>query len=97
MNTREDQIWKNLLSASAATFAGEATPPYGFVTNTLSQVRSARQQQAELEKIGWRALLASLVTLVAVATFTVGMHLQDRNDLDPGVSNIIEIQNVSVS
>jgi hypothetical protein len=94
---KEEQIWKNLLEASSPTFTGEATPPFGFVTSTLAQMRAARRQQAELEKIGWRALLASLGTLMAVLTLTVGMHLQDRNDLDPGVSNIIEIQNVSVS
>ncbi len=96
MNTREDQIWKNLLSASAPTFTGEAIPPYGFLTSTISQMRSARQQK-ELERIGWRAVFASLGTLAVVVTFTFGMHLQDRNDLDPGVSNIIEINNVSVS
>jgi anti-sigma-K factor RskA len=96
MNTREDQIWKNLLSASASTFAGEASAPYGFITSTLTRMRAARQQ-AEFERVGWRALFASLATLVAVVTLTVGMHMQDRNDLDPGVSNIIEIQNVSVS
>jgi hypothetical protein len=94
---KEEQIWKNLLSASSPTFAGEATPPFGFVTSTLGQLRAAKQQQAELEKMGWRAILASLVTLMAVVTLTVGMHFQDRNDLDPGVNTIIEIQNVAVS
>jgi hypothetical protein len=93
----EDQIWKNLLAASAPTFTGEPTPPFGFVANTLAQLRAVKRQQLELEKIGWRAIWVSLATLVTVATITVGMHLQDRSDVDPGLGNLIEIQNVSVS
>ena len=93
----EDQKWQALLLRSTPTFGGEAEPPYGFITSTLARLRAENQQQAELERIGWRALLASLAALVAAVSITVGLQLQDRNDLDPGVRSIIEVENVPLS
>jgi hypothetical protein len=95
--TREDEKWQLLLSRCAPTFAGETTPPYGFITGTMAQLRTEKRQEEELERIGWRALLASLATLMAIATLTAGLHLRDRNDLEPGVKSIIEVENVPVS
>ncbi len=97
MTTREDQAWQKLLQAGAPTFAGAAEVPYGFATNTLARLRATNRQQRELERLGWRALLASLCTLFVVASLTVGMQLEHRTDLDPGISNIIEIGNVPIS
>jgi hypothetical protein len=97
MNRQPDEKWMNLLSHSAPTFAGEDAPPYGFVTSTLGRLRVEKRQQEEIERTGWRALLASLVALAAVVTLTVGLQLQDGNDFDPGVKSIIETENVSVS
>jgi hypothetical protein len=97
MNTREDKNWQNLLLRSTPTFAGVAEPPYGFVTGVLAQLRAEKHQLAEIERIGWRALVASLVTLGAVVVFTAGLQLQDRYEPDPSVKNMIEMDNVSVS
>ena len=97
MKTREEEKWHNLLGQSAPTFAGETEPPYGFVTGMLGRFRAAERQREEAERIGWRALLASLVTLAAVVTLTVGLQLHDRNEIDPGVRSIIEIQNAPIA
>ena len=77
--------------------AGEAVPPYGFVTSTLAQLRATQRQQNALERLGWRALLASLGMLAVVATLTFGMNFESRSDLDPGITNIIDIGNVPLS
>jgi anti-sigma-K factor RskA len=97
MNTREDEKWQLLLSHSLPAFAGEAEPPYGFVTATLGRLRSEKRQREELERVGWRALFASLATLAAVVAITAGLQLQDRNEPDPGVKSMIEMDNESVS
>ena len=71
MNSNEDQVWQNLLLRSTATFSGQGEPPYGFVTGTLARLRAETRQQEELERIGWRALLASLAALLVAATVSV--------------------------
>ena len=47
MNMHEDEKWQSLLLRSTPTFAGEAAPPYGFITGTLAQLRSEKRQQEE--------------------------------------------------
>jgi hypothetical protein len=97
MNNREDSLWQNLLAQSAPTFAGDFEPPFGFVTGTLAHLRSERRQQQEIERIGWRALLASVMTLVVIGTITIGMQHQDRNDLEPGINSMIALDHLQVS
>jgi hypothetical protein len=93
----EDKKWQGLLRRSAPTFVGESAPPYGFVTSTLARLRAEKREREALERIGWRALLASLTALTAVVAITVGLQLQDRNELDPGVRNVIEVAYVPLS
>jgi len=82
MNT--DEKWQSLLLRSTPTFIGEAEPPYGFVTGTLARLRVEKGQQEEIERISWRALLASLAALVVAATVTLSVNLSDRGgDFEP--------------
>ena len=98
MNTNEDKKWAGLLLRSAATFAGEAVPPYGFATGTLARLRAETRQMEEIERIGWRALLASLAALVIAATVTLGLSYADRGtDFDPGVRSLVQMENIQVS
>jgi hypothetical protein len=98
MNTREDEKWLGLLQRSTPTFAGEAVPPYGFVTGTLARLRAESCQREEIERIGWRALLASLAALVLAATFSLGMSHSDRgSDFEPGVRGFVQMENLQVS
>lgn len=75
-NTPDNDKWLNLLQQSAPTFAGEATPPYGFMTSTLARLRTEKRDRDVLEKIGFRALFAAFAILVATAGVTAGMQLQ---------------------
>ena len=98
MNTNEDKNWHDLLLRSTPTFAGETVPPYGFVTGTLARLRTETRQQEELERIGWRALLASLAALVIAATVTLSMNYMDRGgDFEPGVRSLVQMENIQVS
>ena len=98
MNINEDEKWQALLSRSAQTFEGEAVPPYGFITGTLAQLRAEKRQQDDLERIGWRALLASLAALMIAATVTLSVNLRSQgDDFEPGVRNLVQMQNVQVS
>jgi hypothetical protein len=93
-----DQIWKNLLAQSAPTFAGEAEPPYGFVTSTLAALRVESRQEREIERIGWRAVMASLAALgvAAALTLTVSLHNQGP-DFEPGVRGLVQMDNLPYS
>ena len=97
MKTNEDQVWQNLLARSAPTFAGESEPPYGFVTAALAQIRAENRVQMEVERIGWRALLASLAVLAIAATVTLSVQPRDGGDLEPGVNAIVQMENFQVS
>jgi hypothetical protein len=94
----ENEKWHQLLTTSAPTFAGETITPYGFVTSTLSRMKAEQGQVAEIERIGWRALLASLAALAIAATVAVTLDLKSQStDFEPGVRGLIQMENVSVS
>ncbi len=98
MNPNENDKWQSLLSLSAPTFTGEATPPYGFVTGMVAQLRAEKRQQEEFERIGWRALLASLAALAIAATVTLSFGWNDQGgDFDPGVKSLVQMENIQVS
>ncbi len=98
MNKTENQTWHKLLGLSAPTFTGEAIPPYGFVTSTMAGLRAQRMQVEEFERIGWRALLASLAALAVAATLTVTLTPRNNSgDFDPGVRSLIQMEDISVS
>jgi hypothetical protein len=99
MSTNEpEKIWLNLLAQSAPTFAGETSPPYGFVTNTLAALRAEGRQQLEFERIGWRALLASVAALGVAAVLALTMSLRDQSaDFDPGVRGLVQLDNLPYS
>jgi hypothetical protein len=99
MNMNEpNDTWMNLLAGSAPTFAGEGTPPYGFVTGTLASLRAGKRQQQEIERIGLRALLASLGALAVAAALTVTVDLHDQStDFDPGVRSLVQMDNLPYS
>lgn len=97
MNNSQDRKWQDLLARCAPTFAAESSPPYGLLTSTLARLSSARCQQLELERLGCRALFASLALLVAVVGFTVGLQLQEPGDLEPGVRNLAEVENIALN
>jgi hypothetical protein len=93
----EDQAWQALLARSSSTFTGESTPPYGFITATTARLRAEQGQVAEMERIGWRALLASFGVLALAAAITFGVNTTDRNDFDPGVRTLVQVDNIQVS
>jgi len=98
MNRNNDEKWQDLLLLSTPTFAGEATPPYGFITSTLTRLRAEKREREELERIGWRALLASLAALMVAATVTLSVNFMDhRSDLEPGVRSLVQMENIQVS
>ena len=98
MSSKEDEKWRNLLLRSTPTFTGEATPPYGFVTGALARLRAEKRQQEELERIGWRALLASLAALAVAAAVTLSVNFSDRgSDFDPGVRSLVQMEHIQVS
>lgn len=98
MNKTDNETWQKLLALSEPTFAGEATPPYGFVTSTLAGLRTQQTQVETIERIGWRALLASLAALAVATTLAFTLDGQDQSgDFDPGVKNLVQMENISVS
>ena len=99
MNANEpEKIWMNLLVQSAPTFAAETAPPYGFMTSTLAALRAESRQQREFERIGWRALLASLAALGVAAVLTLTVSLRNQGtDFDPGVRGLVQMDNLPYS
>jgi len=94
----EDQIWQSLLLRSTPTFNAEAVPPYGFITGALAGLRAEKRQQEELERIGWRALLASLAALTIAATVTLSVSYRDSTgDFEPGVKSLVQMENIQIS
>jgi hypothetical protein len=98
MNTREDETWQSLLLRSTPTFTGEAAPPYGFLTGTLARLTAESRQQEELERIGWRALLASVAALMIAATVTLSVSFRaPKVDFEPGVRSLVQMENIQLS
>ena len=99
MNTdhQTDKNWQALLARSALTFAGEAAPPYGFVTATLARLKAEKGERDLFEKIGLRALFASLAVLVAVGGLTIGIQLQQRVDFDPSLKGIVQAEEIPIA
>lgn len=97
MNEPEDLMWQKLLALSAPTFAGDAAPPYGFTTRFLANWRAEARQCELMERIGLRTLFASLGVLAIAGTLAFGFHYLDRSNLEPGLSGIIQIENVPAS
>ena len=98
MNVNNPDKWQHLLALSAPTFAGDASPPYGFVTSTLTRLNLENQQLKEIERIGWRALLASLAALALAAAVTVTIDFKKPAlDLEPGEKSLIQMENISIS
>jgi hypothetical protein len=97
MNT--DEKWQRLLVHSNPTFTETATPPYGFVTGAMAQLRAESRSQEEAERIGWRALLASLGALAVAAAVTVTVNLSQpsMSDFEPGVRSMVQVENIPVS
>jgi anti-sigma-K factor RskA len=92
-----DEKWQRLLARSNSTFNGEDTPPFGFITGTLAKIRAENRQQADVERIGWRALLASLAALAVAAAVTVTVNFSQSNDFEPGTKSIVQLENIQVS
>lgn len=98
MNTLEDKKWQSLLKISAPTFAGDTEPPYGLVTQTLARLKAENREQEAFERIGWRALLASLAALAIAVTVTLSVDFTPRgNEFEPGVKSLIQMDNISIS
>jgi len=99
MNTNQDKKWEALLALSASTFAGESTLPYGFITSMLAQLRLEQQQERQLGRLCWRAILASLAALMVAAGITISVHrhFNQGDDFDPGMRGLIQMENVQAS
>ncbi len=97
MNEPENTRWHNLIALSAPTFTGDDAPPYGFVTSTMARLREETRQVELAERIGMRALFASLALLFITAMVTLGLQYHDRSDLEPGLRGIVQVENVQLS
>jgi hypothetical protein len=95
MNTREDNVWKSLLAQSATTFDGNLAPPFGLAARVLAGVRETRVQEAAWERIGLRAIFASLVAVAVMTAVTFAKVGHD--DTDAPVRSLAQLENVQVS
>jgi hypothetical protein len=94
----EDSHWQNLVALSAPAFAGaDDAPPYGFTTRVLARLKTENRQRELMERIGMRALFASLVILLLTGAVTLGVSHGDRGDFEPGLRGIIQAANVPIS
>ncbi len=94
---QEDQKWQSLLERSKPTFAGDAELPFGFLTSTLARLKAEKRDRDLLERIGLRALFASIAILITVGGVSVGVQLQNRFDFDPAVQSLIQADDVPIS
>ncbi len=96
MKTKEDRVWESLLAQSAPAFAAETTPPFGLATRVLAGVRDERQQVATWDRVGRRAIWASLTAVLIMGAVTMARH-ERHDDVDPTVRNLALVENVPVS
>jgi CRISPR/Cas system endoribonuclease Cas6 (RAMP superfamily) len=97
MSIKEEEIWRALLAQSAPAFAGETEPPYGFTGRVLARARAERQQKNAFERMGLRAIMASLGVVACLGVVTIGLQMQDREDVDPAIKSMALVENVQVS
>jgi hypothetical protein len=98
MNEHENQLWQKLVALSAPTYAGDESVPYGFTTRFLADWRAGGSRQCELvERIGFRALLASLSLLLLAAAAHFSVRYLNHTDLEPGLRGFVQVENVQVS
>ena len=97
MNENFDKQWQQLVTISAPTFLGETMPPYGFTTATLALLRDQSRQLEMVERIGLRAVFASLAMLLVAAGVLAGANYLSTSDLEPGLKSIVQVENVAVS
>jgi len=95
MKTKEDIVWESLLAQSAPAFAVEAVPPFGLATRVLAAVREQQEQVAVWDRVGRRAIFASLAAVLAIAALTVARQAHD--DDDPSVKSLALVENIQVS
>jgi len=95
--SQDDLKWQALLARSAATFAGEEAPPFGFLTSTLARLKAEKRERDLLELIGLRALFTALAVFVAVSGLTIGIQLQHRIDFDPSLKGIIQAEDIPIA
>jgi hypothetical protein len=85
-----DEAWPNLLRAAAPAYAApDDAPPLGFTTRVAARLRAQDREREQLEKIGWRALLASLAILLLTAGVALGLS-ERPGDLEPGLSGLLQ-------
>jgi anti-sigma-K factor RskA len=98
MSLREDQTWSALLAKGAPAFAGETEPPFGLATRVLASARRQQSQQDASERLGLRAIFASLAMVAVAAALTASLHFgADRDDTDPVIRSLAVAENVQVS
>ena len=94
---REDAVWCKLLAQSRPAFSGETEPPYGFVTATTARLVAERRQREIVEKIGFRAVMASLAALGLATALTLMLELRDTSGGDPEIQNLANVENMPLS
>ncbi len=69
------------------------------MTGMLAQLRQEQQQEQQLGRLCWRAILASLAALVVSVgvTISVHRHFSHAGDFDPGMRGLIQMENVQAS
>jgi hypothetical protein len=97
MNDNFDKHWQQLVALSAPTFRGDTAPPYGFTTSMLARLRDESREIELVERIGLRAVFASLAMLLLALGVTFGASYLNRGDLEPGLKSIVQVENVAVS
>jgi hypothetical protein len=97
MKTREDNVWKSLLTQSAPAFAADVELPFGLATRVLAGVRHQHRQEAAWERTGLRAIFASLAAVVGLALFTFVVERHRSNEIDPGIPSLAVVENLPVS
>jgi hypothetical protein len=98
MNDSEQAQWHNLLAMSAPAFAvGETAPPYGFVTRVRARLETESCQREMMERVGLRALLASLAVLILTAAIMIEVNRADRPDFEPGLGGLLQAADVPLS